>query len=127
MDTYLPVFNVFQKQNAGAEDSKRRDQIVSLFTKWVLPKAQAEVYAEYGWNDYSYDIRDFVMSPTHSAAYLVGFRKIVNLSDKKLLEIGTEITHMEQSPDYTVRNAGNWYEHYQITEGYTNDNQIDRK
>lgn len=124
MDKYLPVFNVFQKKNAGAEDSKGRDQVVSLFTKWVLLKAQAEIYAEYGWNDYSYDTRDFVMSPTHSAAYLVGFRKIVNLPDQKLLEFGTEITHMEQSPDYTVRNAGNWYEHGIITEGYTHDNQI---
>src|ERR1035437_2754531 len=64
MDKYFPVFNVFQKQSAGAEDSKRRDQIVSLFTKWVLPKAHAEVYAEYGWNDYSYNIRYFVMFPT---------------------------------------------------------------
>jgi len=123
-DKYFPVFNVLQKQNAGSEDSKNRDQIVSLFTKWVLPKAQAEVYAEYGWNDYSYNIRDFVMSPTHSAAYLAGFRKIVNLPGKKLLEIGTEITHMEQSTDYVVRNAGNWYEHGIITEGYTHDNQI---
>jgi hypothetical protein len=124
MDKYLPVFNVFQKKNAGAEDSKRRDQLISVFTKWVLPKAHMEVYAEYGWNDYFYDIRDFLMSPTHSAAYIVGFRKIVALPCKKSLEIGTEITHMEQSPDYLVRDAGNWYTHYQITEGYTNDNQI---
>ena len=31
---------------------------------------------------------------------------------------------MEESPDYMVRDAGVWYGHYQITEGYTHDNQI---
>jgi hypothetical protein len=31
---------------------------------------------------------------------------------------------MTQSPDYLVRNAGNWYEHYQVRQGYTNNNQI---
>jgi hypothetical protein len=61
--------------------------------------------------------RNFVMSPTHAAAYLVGFRKRVTLSDKKLSEIGTEITHMQESPDYLVRPAGNWHEHGIITEG----------
>ena len=31
---------------------------------------------------------------------------------------------MSQRPSYLQRNAGNWYVHNQISEGYTNENQI---
>ena len=31
---------------------------------------------------------------------------------------------MSQSPDYLVRDAGNWYVHSQVLQGYTNNNQI---
>jgi hypothetical protein len=31
---------------------------------------------------------------------------------------------MSQTPSYLLRNAGNWYEHSPIIEGYTNENQI---
>ena len=35
-----------------------------------------------------------------------------------------EATRMSQTPSYIQRNAGNWYEHGLIHEGYTNENQI---
>jgi hypothetical protein len=31
---------------------------------------------------------------------------------------------MAQTPSYLQRNAGNWYEHGLLSEGYTNENQI---
>jgi hypothetical protein len=31
---------------------------------------------------------------------------------------------MSQSPDYLVRDAGNWYLHTGVLQGYTNNNQI---
>ena len=64
------------------------------------------------------------MGPSHSAAHIAGIKKIIGLTKNEYLDIGFELTQMSQSPDYLVRNAGNWYTHNQIFQGYTHYNQI---
>ena len=125
LDEYIPVLTkAFQKQNAQADDTMRTDQLASFFVRWVLPKAKAEFYIEWGYNDYNQNVRDYVMGPTHSAAHLIGFKKVFDLKKGSYLDFGFEMTQMSQTPDYLVRNAGNWYEHGQILQGYTHNNQI---
>jgi hypothetical protein len=125
-EKYIPVIALaIQKKNVQNDDNKKRDQLASFFLRWLLAKANAEFYVEYGFNDYGVNVRDYVMAPTHSAAYIAGVKKIVPLQKPLTrLELGFEITQMSQSPDYLVRNAGNWYEHSQVLQGYTNNNQI---
>lgn len=125
LSKYLPVvISPTQKVNNFGDDTLNRDQLASFFLRWVLPKSNAEFYIEYGKNDYGVNIRDYVNGPTHSSAYTVGFRKLIPKTNKKYIQIETELTQMTQSPDYLVRNAGNWYEHGQIFQGYTHNNQI---
>jgi hypothetical protein len=122
---YLPVFTTLFKQKIIAtEDNKNRDQEISLFSRWLFQKAHAELYVEYGWNDHSYNIRDFIMAPAHSAAYLFGFKKLIPIKSNRKLLIESEITQMQESIDRLVREAGNWYEHSPISTGYTHYNQI---
>ena len=64
------------------------------------------------------------MGTTHSAAYLIGFKKTWNSGNEVLYDLTTEITKTTQSPDRLVREAGDWYTHSYIAEGYTNQNQI---
>ena len=121
---YLPVLGLaVQKINNLGDDTLYRDQLASFFLRWVLPKSNFEFYVEYGYNDYGLNVRDYLLSPTHSAAYTIGVRKFVKQTAKKQLQIESEITQMSQSPDYIVRDAGNWYEHGQIHQGYSNYNQ----
>jgi hypothetical protein len=124
IERYLPVFSNLFKQNTNNEDQKGRDQLVNIFTRWLFPKTQAEFYFEYGWNDHKYNNRDFIIDPVHAASYLLGFRKIQPLNKKQWIDFTTEIIQMSQTPDFLVRNAGNWYEHGLVTQGYTNMNQI---
>jgi len=122
---YLPIiFKTLQKQNDWGDDTLNTDQLASFFVRWVFPKSHSEFYVEYGYNDYGQSIRDYLMGPTHSAAHIAGFKKIVPLTDKKYLDFNIEITQLSQSPDAITRNAGNWYVHGQIAEGYTQMNQI---
>jgi hypothetical protein len=124
-EKYVPVLALaIQKKNNLFDDTLYRDQLASFFLRWVLPKAGTEFYAEYGFNDYGANTRDYLMSPTHSAAYTVGLKKILSLRDTARLELGFELTQMSESPDRIVRPAGNWYVHGQISEGYTYQNQI---
>jgi hypothetical protein len=120
---YLPVFGKLFKSKLAGDDAKDWNQLASIFFKSVLQKAHAEFYVEYGWNDHSYNERDFIMNPTHSASFVSGAQKSVELKKDLWLNVSAEVAHMEQTPDYLVRWAGSWYEHYQGT-GYSNANQI---
>ncbi len=123
---YFPVITGFQKNKLQNEDSKQRDQIASLFSRWVLKKSKAEFYMEYGWNDYSSDIWDLIDSPEHSRAYLIGFSKIftINSDKEKYFKFNFETTQMEQTADRIVRPAGSWYIHGYVRDGYTVESQV---
>ncbi|BDQ13362.1 capsule assembly Wzi family protein [Sediminibacterium sp. TEGAF015] len=122
---YLPVLGLaIQKTNNFGDDSLDRDQLASFFLRWLLPKSNAEFYVEFGKNDYGYNVRDYLMAPSHSYAYTVGFRKLLPKNKEEYVQIEGELTQMSQSPDAMVRSAGNWYVHGQIGQGYTHQNQI---
>ncbi|MEJ7691805.1 MAG: capsule assembly Wzi family protein [Daejeonella sp.] len=121
----FPLLQAFQKANTN-EDAKRRDQLTSIFTRWLLPSAKAEVYFEYGLNDHSSNIRDFLMSPEHSRSYIFGMKKVIPYKQRsdEFIQFSAEITRMEQSIDRTIREAGEWYTHSQVLHGYTNRGQV---
>lgn len=122
---YVPVVGLaVQKKNNVGDDTLGRDQLASFFLRWVLPKSNAEFYVEYGKNDYGINIRDYLLAPSHSYAYTVGFRKLFLKTATQYIQLETELTQMSQSPDALVRPAGNWYEHSPIFQGYTHNNQI---
>lgn len=122
---YFPFFQAFQKINTN-EDAKRRDQLTSVFARWLLTKSRAEVYFEYGLNDHSYNTRDFLMTPEHSRAYTIGMAKLIPYRGSKdeYIQVGIELTHMEQSIDRDLRDAGEWYTHSQVLHGYTNRGEV---
>jgi len=128
---YIPFFTPYSKQatiglDNGIGDQFPRDQITSVYFRWLFTKAQAEVYFEYGLNDNSYNLNDFIGTPDHSRAYLFGIRKMIPIGatkDQHILVSG-EVTQLSQSIDWITRGAGGWYLHYQITEGHTNQGQI---
>ena len=116
----LPLFRNVYQDNAEAID-----QLISGFVKYTFPKEHAELYFEYGWNDGKSNSRDLILDNSHSSASVLGFRKLQYIGNKNtFLSIGFEATRMAQMPSYLQRNAGNWYEHGLLTEGYTNENQI---
>lgn len=118
---HLPILlTPLQRRNAQNDDLLVRDQQANIFFKYRIPTHKIEFYCEYGFNDYFYNVRDFLMSPSHSAAYILGIRKIVRNTD-------LTFEHLKMSPiDGLAERQGNgaWYWHYQISEGFTNMNQI---
>lgn len=122
---YFPLFSAFQKVNTD-EDSKRRDQLTSVFARWLLKDSKAEIYFEYGLNDHSYNTRDFLMAPEHSRAYTLGLNKLISYMgrDDEYIQVSIELTHMEQAIDRIIRDAGEWYSHSQVLHGYTNRGEV---
>lgn len=124
---YFPFFFPVQKSAIGTQgDPFERDQRLSMYARWLFPKAHAEVYFEYGLNDNSFDYRDFIGSPDHSRAYIFGITKLVPLKYKKdeFIQINAEIDQLSQSVDRLIRPAGGFYTHFEVTQGYTNLGQV---
>jgi hypothetical protein len=115
----LPLFRNVYQDNAEAID-----QLISGFVKYTFPKEHAELYFEYGWNDGKSNSRDLLLDNSHSSASILGFRKLQYLTKSTYLNFEFESTRMSQTPSYLQRNAGNWYIHGMLIEGYTNENQI---
>jgi hypothetical protein len=124
VNKYLPVFIAASPKDYASSASIPADGAFSFFTRWILPKHHAEFYLEYGYNDFKQNLRDLATNANHSSAYIIGFKKIVVLPNKQLLDISSELTQMAQTTSYVVRSAGNWYEHGSIFQGFTYQNQI---
>jgi hypothetical protein len=122
-DYYLIALKPLYR-NQYEDNAQYIDQLISGFAKFLFPKENAEVYFEYGWNDGSSNFRDLVLDMSHSAASIYGFKKIQYLNNNSYLNFEVEATQMSQRPTYLFRNAGNWYVHAQLKDGYTNENQI---
>lgn len=123
---YFPVITPLQKTKLKEEDAKARDQVFSLFFRWVFKESKMEIYSENGWNDHSQDLMDFIETPTHSRAFLIGFTKIFTLNSNKdsYLKFNFENTQMQQSAERILFPAGTWYIHGLVRHGYTNQSQV---
>lgn len=126
---YFPLIRPFQKANDKEQDTlgtDKQDQLTSVFGRLMIPKAKAEVYLEYGFNDHAYNVRDFITAPEHSRAYTLGFKKLIPFKEaqEEYIQVGAELTHLEQSLDRLVRAAGEWYTHAAIVQGYTHRGEV---
>lgn len=123
---YFPLFTPYQKVNTHDGDPFGRDQLTSVYMRWLLPAAKAELYGEYAVNDHAFNFRDLVMSPEHARSYLFGLRKILPFKGRKneYVLVGIELTQMEQAIDRLVRGAGAFYMHGEVRHGYTHQGQV---
>jgi hypothetical protein len=112
VSAFLPIFDgLFKEKRNSFEDSLQWNQLASLNARYLLKEAKAEIYVEYGWNDHAFNMRDLMTSPNHSAAFLVGLRKVLPLKQEKFIDLAVEYNQMSQSANYLVRDAGYWYIH----------------
>jgi hypothetical protein len=129
LEKYLPAVTAFfgplNPQTVDNNFNDGRDQQASVFFRFVMPKEHFEVYFEYGYNDYKDNLRDLTIDAQHSAAYLAGIKKMIPLPKKnQYIGVSLEAIQLAQSPDFITRNAGNWYLHSVMFQGFTHMNQI---
>lgn len=124
LSKYVPVLLGASPEANASTASIPSDGAFSFFGRWILPKNKAEFYIEWGYNDFKQNFRDLAVNPSHAAALIAGFKKLVPIKNNQLLDISGEITQMAQTPSYILRNAGNWYVHGGVAQGFTYQNQI---
>lgn len=127
---YFPIFKAFSKSetvNVGGQPNKEEkiDGYVSFFTRYVWTESKAEVYFEFGRNSSAYNLRDALVEPEYSRAYVVGFRKLLQLKrPDEFVQFGIEFTQMEKSGTRDIRSSESWYHHQTVKDGYTNRGQV---
>lgn len=131
---YLPVFSFLSKSGGGTNDevnNQRQDQLISVFMRWLFKETHGEIYFEYGREDHSWNLRDFLLEPSHTTAYIVGLRKLFLLNSKRksYIQFIGEVSSMALNQTTINRNASrvadvNWYTHGQVIHGYTHEGQL---
>jgi hypothetical protein len=121
-------FNVFQ--NTGHPNDRPfgdstltpggRDQIISLFGRWVMPESGLETYVEWGRTEFPRSLRDFLVYPNHTQGYTLGLQW--NKPEGRS-RIQGEVTTLEQSSTFRDRPIGSWYMSRRVIQGYTNQGQ----
>ena len=120
--TYFPVFqNLFRKNDKNIDLEIQTNQAAGGFLHWYWKDSKAEVYFELYYNDSKQNLRDLILDTDHAAAHTIGIRKFF---EKNNLIFSWEWTKMEQSASRILRNAGSWYEHSQVFDGFTNYGEV---
>ena len=130
---WLPILEPMAKEklftngNSVIYDDRRQSQQISIFGRYRIPKAKAEIYFQFGRRDHALSWREFILNPEHARAYQVGFLKIASLpTTKKLLQVRGEITQQQESVNrylrYGLGGGITWHTHSQVR-GFTNYGQ----
>jgi hypothetical protein len=101
-----------------------RDQIYSLFARWVMPESGFELYTEWGRTEFPPSLRNFLIAPNHTQAYTVGFQwRRPGFTGTDFWRLQAENTSVEQSATFRDRPLGVWYTSRKVIQGYTNQGQ----
>ena len=122
--TWFPAFlNLFRKNDKYVDYESQTNQAAGLFLRWLWKDSQAEIYVDYHHNDSKFNIRDLLLDSDHSRAVTVGLQKVFKIKNDNFL-FSWEWTQMEQTASRLLRNAGSWYEHGFVMNGYTNKGEV---
>ena len=134
---YFPIFEPFQKKllidpnskdfDSTEYDEKLQSQQLTGFARFVIPNVKAEIYFEYGRRDHAVDWREFILNPEHARAYLLGFKKLINLEGESFFQINGEILQQQESINILTRygpiGGASWAAH-DIIQGFTHQGQL---
>ena len=100
-------------KNVSGEDGGERNQLVSVYLRYVMPESHAEFYVEFGREDAAWDFEDLISDINHTRAYMMGFRKMTPMKKPgNWLMLEYEMTEIAQGLSSTARAYNySWYVH----------------
>ncbi|AHG91017.1 hypothetical protein J421_3480 [Gemmatirosa kalamazoonensis] len=130
-DFLVPLSGLFATSRAPkrfddptAPDFRPKNEIASVFARWVSVAGHAELWGEYVKNDHPLDRRDLVVEPDHDAAWSLGARKVVRATPRRTTALSAEYVSAGVSHLNRVRTQTPMYIHFPITEGHTQLGQL---
>jgi len=102
----------------GDDRSLQQNQLASIFFRWAPPSSGLELYGEYGREDFSADLRDFMLEPDHSSTVNLGFRKAW-LKGTRMNAVRAEFFSFQVPAGTRTRGEGLIYLHQPLRQGHT--------
>ncbi len=123
---YLPIFSSIKRVSAPDNPINKQDQRSSVFMRWIWTQEHAEIYFEFGHNNYTGDLMQALLSPDQSRAYIWGLRKLLpfNKSRNENIMIGVEVTQLQENSIDKILQGSEWYVSKSIRQGYTNHGEV---
>ena len=121
------VFRSVGRPNSSEGDSptaSARDQIFTLFGRWVFSPAGFEVYGEWARFEQPASVKDFLQFPGHSQGYTAGFQWAARKGETGVLRVQAEMTNLEPSGTWRVRSFFTTYTSRVVPQGYTHRGQV---
>jgi hypothetical protein len=118
---------LFTNGNSVIYDNRGQSQQISLFSRYKMSEAKAEVYFQFGRRDHAFNWREFFLNPEHARAYQIGFLKLFPVSKTNhFIQLRGEITHQQESVNrylrYGLYGFQSWHTHGYLR-GFTNYGQ----
>jgi len=101
-----------------------KDQIFSVFARWVFPADGLEIYAEWARRELRPSLRDFLVAPNHTQGYTLGAQWRRGAWRSGTFRLQSEMTQLEQSATFRDRPVGSWYTSRRVVQGYTNRGEM---
>ena len=91
----LRPFSTGVNPGTGNVNLAEENQLAGAFLRWVVPSAQAEVYAEFMRDDYARDVRHYFVEPGDISGLTVGVQRIILLSGNRMLALRAEVMNAQ--------------------------------
>jgi hypothetical protein len=104
--------------------SPARDQITSLFGRWLYPAAGFEAYAEWARFEEPLSLHDFLEFPGHSEGYTLGFQWARPVSHGRTFRLQSEASYLEPDPSLRLRPVAVTYTSRGVPQGFTEQGQM---
>ncbi|MGA2384166.1 MAG: hypothetical protein ABSG61_12110 [Gemmatimonadales bacterium] len=102
-----------------------RDQIFSLFGRWVFPKDHFAVHFEWARTVLPASLSDLLTDPNYSQGYTLGLEWGAPVhGNRDLIRLQAEETYLEESPAYRDRPMASFYTSSSVPQGYTQDGKV---
>jgi hypothetical protein len=100
-----------------------RDQVASVFGRWVLPASGMEVYGELARIDLPSSPRDLLTAPARTGGYTLGVQWARETGAGSVVRLQAEATDLEQTDRNGVHTVS-FYTSRVVPQGYTNGGRV---
>jgi hypothetical protein len=108
----------------GTSSGTRRDQVLSLFGRWIFPESGFETYFEWARFEQPRSFREVLTSPHRSQGYTLGLQWAKALARSSVVRLQSELTYLEPSSAEWDQIRVSSYASPSVPHGYTQRGQI---
>ncbi|MQA92762.1 MAG: hypothetical protein GEU90_21495 [Gemmatimonas sp.] len=124
IDVFMDVGRPNARPQSDLERDPDRDQIFSLFGRWILPRSGFETWFEWSRGEQPENVSDLLSTPQHTQGYTLGLQWARPVGRDSRFRLQGETTFLEGSHTWHSRRVISYYESRPVLQGYTHRGRV---